>query len=185
MVACRCPHKSFLQAGAATLAKYGSLPRWLWWLLCALGLAVCAASVVVVVLINSGSCYLHDQETLVSQPIDLDNLGARLTFRATEYIRAHAAEPFFLYLAFPHTHTALFAHPQFKGRSQHGAYGDNVLDLDWSVGEVLRAIRDAGVWEHTVVAFGSDNGAWREEGVEGGYSGGLRGGKGNNYGMHP
>lgn len=80
-------------------------------------------------------------------------------------------------------HTVLYnSVPGFRGRSQHGSYGDNVEEMDWSVGEVLKAMDRLGVANNTLVLFTSDNGGHVEErdhngDVAGGFNGPWRGGK--------
>ncbi len=70
---------------------------------------------------------------------------------------AKAARPFFLYL--PHTamHVPIFPHQDFVGSSRNGVYGDWVKEVDWSVGEVLKALKRMGVSQDTLVIFTSDN----------------------------
>lgn len=92
---------------------------------------------------------------------------------------AKAKRPFFLYL--PHTamHVPLFPHQDFVGSSRNGVYGDWVKEVDWSVGEILKALQESGVSEETLVLFTSDNGPWASKGKAGGVSGPLRGAKGS------
>src|SRR5262249_40153614 len=66
--------------------------------------------------------------------------------------------------------------PRFLGKSGHGAYGDLVAELDWSVGQVLEALKQNGLDENTLVVFTSDNGPWYQ-----GSAGNLRGRKGSTY----
>lgn len=102
------------------------------------------------------------------------------TGEAVAFIKreARAAHPFFLYL--PHTamHVPIFPHEDFVGSSRNGVYGDWVKEVDWSVGEVLKALDSTGVSEDTLVIFTSDNGPWASKGKMGGVSGPLRGAKG-------
>ena len=77
-------------------------------------------------------------------------------------------------------HSYLHTSKEFAGRSAHGKYGDNVEEMDWSVGEVMKALEVTGVKDNTLVYFTSDNGPHvedlDEEGhKEGGYSGILTG----------
>jgi arylsulfatase A-like enzyme len=84
----------------------------------------------------------------------------------------------------PHTfpHTPLFASERFKGRSPRGIYGDVLAELDWSVGEVLKALKDRSIADDTLVFFTSDNGPWTWMGAEtGGSAGLLRDGKGSTW----
>jgi arylsulfatase A-like enzyme len=75
----------------------------------------------------------------------------------------------------------LFASPAFKGRSRAGIYGDAVEELDWSVGQVLDALRSEKIADRTLVFFTSDNGPWLIMGDQGGSAGPLRDGKGSTW----
>jgi arylsulfatase A len=89
-----------------------------------------------------------------------------LTQKAVEYIRRTRGagggkadgQPFFLYLTFTAPHTPILPTPQWKGKSGLGDYADFVIQTDAAVGEVLRAIDDAGQRDNTIVYFTSDNG---------------------------
>jgi arylsulfatase A-like enzyme len=83
-----------------------------------------------------------------------------LTGKAVAYLGARAAtpKPFFLYLALPSPHTPLVPNKDWQGKSFLGPYGDYVMETDWAVGEVLKAIDRAGLRDHTLVMFASDNG---------------------------
>jgi arylsulfatase A-like enzyme len=98
-----------------------------------------------------------------------------------KFIAAGKDRPFFLYL--PHTmvHVPLFASEKFDGKSPRGLYGDALEELDWSVGEILKAIREAGVEKRTWVTFTSDNGPWLIFNTHGGSAGLLREGKGSTW----
>lgn len=100
------------------------------------------------------------------------------TQEAVKFIESHKSSPFFLYL--PHTavHVPLFPHPDFVGKSQNGTYGDWVEEVDWSVGEILNALRRSRLDQNTLVLFTSDNGPWVSRGSSGGVAGPLRGSKG-------
>ncbi len=84
----------------------------------------------------------------------------RLTSKAMEYIGKRGADktPFFLYLALPSPHTPVVPTKEWQGKSSLGPYGDYVMETDWSVGQVLKAIDDAGQRDDTLVIFASDNG---------------------------
>ena len=102
------------------------------------------------------------------------------TEEAVKFIEASAKadKNFFLYL--PHTamHVPLYPHPDFSGKSKNGVYGDWVEEVDWSVGQVLGALKKLKLAENTLVLFTSDNGPWASKGKAGGVSGPLRGSKG-------
>jgi arylsulfatase A-like enzyme len=134
-------------------------------------------------LINPLGCVLFRDGVIVQQPLTLHNLTQRVTGDAQHFIRDAAASgaPFFLYLPFVHVHTALFAMPEFVGKSKHGFYGDNVEEMDWAVGEILKTLKEVGAYENTLTFFSSDNGPFLERGNEGGFAGPFRGAKGQNW----
>jgi arylsulfatase A-like enzyme len=120
---------------------------------------------------------IEGTETVEESP-DQRLLTRRYTEAATDFIAAHAGEePFFCYL--PHTmpHVPLYASESFEGESRRGLYGDVIEEIDWSVGEVIRTLREQGVEEDTLVVFTSDNGPWLIKEERGGDAGPLRGGK--------
>src|SRR5690606_11800268 len=88
---------------------------------------------------------------------------------------------FFLYL--PHTmvHVPLFVSDKFKDKSGAGLFGDVVMELDWSVGEVLGALKECGIDDNTLVIFTSDNGPWLSYGDHAGSAAPLREGKGTMF----
>lgn len=100
------------------------------------------------------------------------------TEEAVKFIEEADEKPFFLYL--PHTamHVPLFPHEDFAGKSKNGTYGDWVEEVDWSVGQILDALRENDLAENTLVIFTSDNGPWASKGAAGGVAGPLRGSKG-------
>ncbi|MCL4177702.1 MAG: sulfatase [Verrucomicrobia bacterium] len=120
-------------------------------------------------------------DQILERPARQEHLTRRYTEEALEFIRRHKSRPFFLY--FPHTfpHVPLFASDRFKGRSARGLYGDAVEELDWSVGQVLAALRREGVAERTLVFFTSDNGPWLTQSEQGGSAGLLHEGKGSTW----
>lgn len=101
--------------------------------------------------------------------------------RAAEFVRAHADEPFFLYVAHPMPHVPLFVDEASRGRSARGLYGDVIEEIDDSVGRVLDALDDCGIAENTLVFFASDNGPWLSYGDHAGSVGPLREGKGTTF----
>jgi len=98
-------------------------------------------------------------------PDDQKNLTSWATEHATRFIRSQAGKkPFFLYLAHSMPHVPLYCRDEFRGRSGAGLYGDVITEIDWSVGEIITALRDSGVEKDTIVLFTSDNGPWDEFG---------------------
>ncbi len=109
---------------------------------------------------------------------DQGELTGLYTRRAVDFIRQKGQQPFFLYLAHSMPHVPIYASPRFLGKSGQGLYGDMMLELDWSMGEIMKALKEAGIDDNTLVIFTSDNGPWLNFGNHSGSSGGLREGKG-------
>ncbi len=124
---------------------------------------------------------LYRNEQLIECPADQSTLTRRYTAEAVNFIREHHREPFFLYLAHTFPHVPLFASSKFRGGSGRGLYGDVVEELDWSVGEVLAALRRQGLTNNTLVFFTSDNGPWLIQDAAGGSAGLLHEGKGSTW----
>ncbi len=118
---------------------------------------------------------------VIERPAGQSTLTKRYTEEAVRFIGEHKQGPFFLYLAHTFPHVPMFASAQFKGKSRRGIYGDAVEELDWSVGELLDALRKAGIAENTLVFFTSDNGPWLTMGAQGGSAGLLHEGKGSTW----
>jgi arylsulfatase A len=119
---------------------------------------------------------LMRDDKVVEETADLNTLTQRYTAEAVKFLRESKGSPFFLY--FPHTfpHIPLAASDRFRGKSPQGIYGDVLKELDWSVGEVMRTLREIGAAKNTLVLFSSDNGPWYQ-----GSPGRLRGRKGETW----
>ena len=104
--------------------------------------------------------WLYRNAEKVEHPVDQDQLTVRYTDEVVQFIRQKASEPFFVYLAYSMPHLPLRTAGLFRGKSRAGLYGDVIEAIDWSAGEVLRAIEDSGKREDTIVIFTSDNGPW-------------------------
>jgi arylsulfatase A len=136
-----------------------------------------------------GAPYSHDMkpyyylrgDTKLSEVVDLDHHVRRYTEEAIAFVRKHRSEPFFLYFAHHNPHTPLVVSESFRGNSKRGAYGDAVMELDWSVGQILNELRTLKIDRQTLVIFTSDNGPWLSRGEQGGSARPLRGGKGTTY----
>ena len=112
---------------------------------------------------------------------DMATLTTRYTERAVDFINRHKDGPFFLYLPHSMPHTPIAASEKFRGKSEQGLYGDVMMEIDWSVGEILNALKVNGLEENTLMIFTSDNGPWLNFGNHAGSTGGLREGKGTSY----
>jgi len=123
---------------------------------------------------GKGVVLLRD-EKVIEHPTDQATLTERYTAEAVKFITANRDRPFFLYL--PHTfpHEPLYVSERFKGKSKGGLFGDVVECIDWSCGEILAAIKQAGIDEQTLVIFTSDNGPAGHPAPP------LRGGKGSTW----
>ncbi len=129
-------------------------------------------------------CVLMANHTIVQQPFFYSNMTESLTNHAIEYISDKVAQhqPFFFYMSYVHVHSPLFTSPQFTNVSKGGRFGDNVEEMDWSVGQLLNTLDSLGVANNTLVFFVSDNGPYAEEGWDNcGRTGGLKGSKGQTY----
>jgi len=103
------------------------------------------------------------------------------TKEAVDFIGRNKDKPFYLYFAHNAVHTPIHPGAAFAGKSQNGRFGDWVEEVDWSVGQVLEALRSQGLDKDTLVVFTSDNGPWLIKGTDGGSAGPLRGGKGSTW----
>lgn len=112
---------------------------------------------------------------------DQAQLTTRYTEHAVDFITRRSEGPFFLYLAHSMPHVPLFVSDKFKGKSEQGLYDDVMMEIDWSVGEVLKALEKNGAASNTIVVLTSDNGPWINYGDHAGSTGGLREGKGTTF----
>ena len=100
-----------------------------------------------------------------------EEIADTITRKAESFIEAHKQHPFFLYFATHDIHVPRLPDPRFKGKSQHGARGDAIPELDWSVGEIMSCLDRNGLTRDTLVIFSSDNGpvvddGYRDQAVE-------------------
>ncbi|UCE23071.1 MAG: sulfatase, partial [Candidatus Aminicenantes bacterium] len=112
---------------------------------------------------------------------DQDRLTTRYTERAVRFIEKNKDRPFFLYVPHSMPHTPLGVSDKFRGKSQQGKYGDVIMEIDWSVGEILKTLKKHKLEKHTLVVFTSDNGPWMNFGTHAGSAGPLREGKGTSW----
>ncbi|AKP52662.1 sulfatase family protein [Cyclobacterium amurskyense] len=101
--------------------------------------------------------FYRNTELIESGP-DQQYLTKKYTEEAVKQIKNRGQKPFFIYLAHNMPHTPLFASPAFKGKSKHGLYGDVIMELDWSAGEIIKTLKEEGIYENTIFIFTSDNG---------------------------
>lgn len=120
---------------------------------------------------------------VVQSPANMDLLTKTYTEKTIEFIRAHQHSPFFIYLAHTMPHTPLGASDAFRGKSARGLYGDAIEELDWSVGRILKELKQLNLDKNTLVIFASDNGPETREilGDHVGNAKPLKGGKYSNW----
>ena len=114
-------------------------------------------------------------------PDDQINLTTWYTERAVKFIDEHHSEPFFLYVAHSMPHVPLFVTDKHDGKSEQGLYGDVIMEIDWSVGQILDKLKAHDIDRNTLVIFTSDNGPWLSYGNHAGSAGPLREGKGTSW----
>ena len=124
---------------------------------------------------------LYDNDRVIEYNAPVNQMTTRLTERAIRFINDHKAEPFFPYLPYTQPHVPLGVSDKFKGKSGEGLYADVIMEIDWSVGEIMKTLKANGLDENTIVMFTSDNGPWLSYGNHGGSNGGLREGKGTTF----
>jgi arylsulfatase A len=93
-------------------------------------------------------------------PAEQPMLTTWYTEHAVDFIRRNRSTPFLLYVPHSMPHVPLFRSEKFKGKSGAGVYGDVMMEIDWSVGKIVKALDTAGVADRTMVLFTSDNGPW-------------------------
>ena len=128
--------------------------------------------------LKEAPCPLLRDNVVVEVPADQTQFTQRYTREAVKFITEHKDKPFFLYLPHNMVHIPLRASDKFAGKSKLGIYGDAIQELDWSTGEILKALKDLGLDEKTLVIFTSDNGPHLGQGAS---AGPLRGAKGSTF----
>ena len=107
---------------------------------------------------NNQTKKLWRGDKLEADPFNNSRLTEQFSREAIRFIKANRKKPFFLYLPFTAPHFPAQAHPDWKGKSANGAYGDVVEELDARIGEILEILRDSQLEKKTIVVFLSDNG---------------------------
>ena len=122
---------------------------------------------------------LMRDETVIEKNPDQRQLTTRYTEAALKFIEKHREGPFFIYLPHAMPHVPIFVSDKHAGKSARGLYGDVVMEIDWSVGQILGKLKTLGIDDNTLVVYTSDNGPWLGYGIDGGSAGPLREGKGS------
>ncbi len=127
---------------------------------------------------------LIDGNEKVAEITDLsgqDTLTTRYAERAVQFIEKNKDHPFFLYVPHSMPHVPLGVSDKFRGKSEQGMYGDVIMEIDWSVGEILKTLKKHGLDNNTLVIYTSDNGPWLNFGNHAGCALPLREGKGSSW----
>lgn len=124
---------------------------------------------------------LYENERVIDTLEEQHMLTTWYTERALNFIERNQDHPFFLYVAHSMPHVPLFVSDKFSGKSERGLYGDVIMEIDWSVGEILGALRKYGLDDRTLVIFTSDNGPWLSYSGHSGEALPLREGKGTSW----
>jgi len=127
---------------------------------------------------------LFDGTRIVNADVNHDaqnQLTTQYTEHAVRFIEKNKDRPFFLYLPHSMVHVPIHCSDKFRGKSGAGLFGDVVMEVDWSVGQVLDTLDKHGLGDNTLVIFTSDNGPWLSYGNHAGSAGPLREGKGTMF----
>ena len=120
--------------------------------------------------------YYRNDELVIEAPADQTQLTKEITHEMLDFIDENRDQPFFLYYPSPFPHHPVHASEDYAGKSNGGAYGDCVREIDWSVGEIVKKLDELNLTENTLIIFTSDNGPWFE-----GNPGYHRGRKNNSF----
>lgn len=93
-----------------------------------------------------------------------ESIADSITTHAVQFIEKNKEKPFFLYFGTNDIHVPRFPHERFRGKTEMGHRGDAIVQFDWSVGEIVRALKEAGIFENTMIIITSDNGPVVDDG---------------------
>ncbi|PKA98815.1 arylsulfatase [Flavobacteriaceae bacterium MAR_2009_75] len=127
---------------------------------------------------NFGPLPLYQNEKVIDTLTDQSQLTTQITEHSVDFINRNKEKPFFLYVPHPQPHVPLFVSDKFKGKSERGLYGDVIMEIDWSVGQIMNALEENGLTDNTLIIFTSDNGPWLAYGNHAGSTLPYREGKG-------
>jgi len=124
---------------------------------------------------------LIDGEKTIEHDPDQTQLTTWYTERAVKFIEENKDKPFFVYLPHSMPHVPLFVSDKHQGKSDQGLFGDVIMEIDWSIGQMLAALKRLKLDDNTLVMFTSDNGPWLSYGNHAGSAGIFREGKGTTW----
>lgn len=112
---------------------------------------------------------------------DAGKLTTIFTQKAIAYIKENSKRPFFLLVNHPMPHAPLAVSDKFKGKSEMGLFGDVIMELDWSIGQIMKTLDENHLTDNTILMITSDNGPWLHFGDNAGSAGGFREGKSTTF----
>ena len=130
---------------------------------------------------NFSDIFLYENETKLKVLKDQTFLTQALTERSISFIEKNKKNPFFLFLSHPQPHVPLFVNEKFKGTSKRKLYGDVIKEIDNSVGQIIKALKERDLEKNTIIIFTSDNGPWLSYGTHSGSAGIYKEGKGTSW----
>lgn len=95
-----------------------------------------------------------------------EDIADVITAKAKNFIAEHQKEPFFLYMGTQDVHVPRIPHPRFAGKSGMGTRGDVILQLDWTIGEIMNTLDSLNLADNTILIFTSDNGPVIDDGYQ-------------------
>ncbi|EGJ72148.1 Steryl-sulfatase [Bacteroides coprosuis DSM 18011] len=95
-----------------------------------------------------------------------ENLADSITTHAIDFIKENKDNPFFIYFATNDVHVPRFPHDRFRGKNKMGVRGDAIAQFDWSVGEILKTLKELNLEENTLIILSSDNGPVIDDGYD-------------------
>ncbi len=95
-----------------------------------------------------------------------ENIADSIVAHSVRFINEHKDEPFFLYLCTNDVHVPRWPHERFRGKNPMGLRGDAIAQFDWTVGEVMKALEEAGIADNTLLILSSDNGPILDDGYD-------------------
>ncbi len=94
---------------------------------------------------------------------DDHNVTTDITNQAVKFIDKQGKKPFFMYFATSSPHDPYTPAKRFRGKSKLGIYGDFIAEIDWSLGQIVKQLKEQNIYDNTIIIFSSDNGGENRE----------------------
>ncbi len=95
-----------------------------------------------------------------------EEVSSTFLIKAQDFIQKNQKEPFFLYFALTEPHVPRMPATMFRGKSGLGLRGDAILQLDWTIGQIVKQLKETGLDKNTMIIFSSDNGPVLDDGYQ-------------------